>query len=210
MTSEDALAFARAHDAVGRALNLTDETRWAAHDAFLGFQRLGAPHHVTMNLLVEARLQVDIAQLRLEDRMQRAKDVESALFNIGVARRLFDAIHRTALDSYRIDIPDPTLPPAEVFRGAEAMREFLQDWPDLEAAARAMYGFAAERIRDVGAARRGAVGRFAYRMRALIPDRESHDRFAADLIGPALGDYFLAPKDVRKYFDAYDRRQSAP
>jgi hypothetical protein len=213
-TSTEALAFAEAHYAVDRALGASEETKEAAFNAFLGFKRLSAQYGVSRDittdikdLLARAWLRVDNAQRLLDDRMQKAKEVRGALRNVNGIRALLDAIRAAALRSYWIDIADPRWPPAEVFLGLEEVREFLREYPELEAAARALYGFSTQRIRGVGVVQRGTIRWFAYESSQLVvnPMHASLGRFTRDLIGPVLGADWLQADDVRKYRDAHKR-----
>jgi hypothetical protein len=218
MTGTEALAFARAYDAVDRALNSSAATRECADNALLGFKRLGMQSHGVSPgvfrdishdikaLLARAWLRVDNAQRLLEDRMQKAKEVKRAKVKAGDIRELLDAIHRAALKSRWIDIADPRLPPAEVFLGLEDVRDFLRDYPKLEAAARALYGFSAERIRGVGAAQNDVIGWFAYEACRLTVSGTVDGRFIADLIGPVVGAQALIHDDVRKLLYVYRRK----
>ena len=150
-------------------------------------------------------MRVDNAQRLLDDRMQKAKEVKSARRKAGDIRELLDVIHRAALKSHWLDIPDPTLPPVEAFLGIEDVRDFLGDYPQL-AAARASYGFSAERIRGVAAAQHDTIGWFAYETRRLTVSGKSNGKFIADLVGPVVGAGGLTHEDVRKQLDVYRRK----
>jgi hypothetical protein len=218
MTSTEALAFAHAYDAINRALSFPDDVRERAENALIGFRRLGMQSHgmypgVSRDishdvkaLLARARMRVDNAQRLLDERMQRSREVKTALRKAGDIRELLDVIHCAALKSYWIDIADPTLPPFEAFRGIEDVRDYLHDHPHLAALTRALYGFSAKLIRGVSAAQRDAIGWFAYETCRLTPSGKSNGKFIADLIGPALGARWLTHEDVRKLLDVYRRK----
>jgi len=211
MTSGDALAFARALYAVDRALEYPDDVKRRAENAYLGFKRLGMQgygvsrdiSHDVKVLVAKAWLHVESARRLLENRMQRAKDIKRAIHDTGRTRRLFDAIHADALRSYRFNLADPRLLPADAFLDLENTRDLCRELPSLEAQARALHGFSAKRIRGVGEAQRGALRRFIYETSNLVPDHKSHGKLIAPLICPVLGIDWLTAEDVRKHLDAY-------
>jgi hypothetical protein len=218
MTSTEALNFALAYDAVDRALSFPDDVKQRADNAFAGFRRLGMqPHGISPGvsrdisadikaLLVRARMRVDNAQRLLDERMQKAKEIKSARRKAGDIRRLFDAFHAAALKGCWLDIPDPRLLSAEAFVAIEDVRDVLLDLPQLAAAARALYGFSAERIRGVAAAQNDAIGFVAYEACRLTPSGQSNGKFVADLVGPVVGANGLIHEDVRKLLGVYRRK----
>jgi hypothetical protein len=212
ITSAEALAYGHAHAAVDRALGFPDDLKWRAHDALAGFKRLGEQQSFGVfrdispdikNLLASAWLHVANAERLLENRMQRAKAIKRAIHDAGHTRRLFDAMHADALQSYRIGLADPRLLPADAFRDLENTRDLCRELPSLEVQARALYGFSAKLIRGVGVAQRGAVRRFIYETSILVSDHKSHGKLVAPLICPVLGIDWLTPEDVRKHLAAY-------
>jgi hypothetical protein len=159
----------------------------AARDVLFDFVDLGAPNHAVERLLVNTRVHYRFARRRLELLTHYRDDVAAEHVAIKRIEQLLTELHGAALATIRRGVHDGTLVPAEAFTGADAVENYLRDYPAEAAATRARLGFAPERVRDMeGAVRRGVIGRFAYLMRELVPDRRSHPQKVATLLCTAL------------------------
>ena len=159
-------------------------------------------------MLARAWLRVDNAQRLLDDRMQEATGGQERLVKAGDIRELLDAIHRAALKSRWIDIPIRGSPPAEVFLAPLRTSAISCGiYPQLEAAARALYGFSAEaHPRRRREAQNDVIGWFAYEACRLTVSGTVGRQFIADLIGPVVGAHGLIHDDVRKLLYVYRRK----
>ena len=209
MTGEEALEFGRAQTAVLAALNaLNNDERWAVHDAMSDFKFRGVPEHVIHELLINTSLHLDYAARRLETLTSGKKIAEREVLKLRETERVLHRFNIAALETLRRDIPDATLVPAEAFIGAGELIDYFEGYPDAAADVRAALGYPPERIRDIEqATRRGAIGRFAYVLRSMVSDHQSHDQKVADLLRPIF--FVVDAEEVRRCLIDYERRLSA-
>ena len=195
-TGEEALEFGRAQTAILASLNTpNNDVRWAAQDALIEFKLRGVPEHVVHELLINTWLHLDYAARRLKTLTSGKKIAEREVLKLRETERVLHKFNVAALETLRRDIPDATLVPAEAFIGAGELIDYFEGYPDAAADVRAALGYPPERIGDLErATRRGAIGRFAYVLRSMVSDHQSHDQKVADLLRPIF--WSLTP---RKY-----------
>ena len=208
MSGEEALEFGGAQAAVLAALNAqNNDERWAFHDAMSDFKFRGVPEHVIHELLINTRLHLDYAARRLKTLTSGKKIAEREVLKLRETERLLHEFNVAALETLRRDIPDATLVPAEAFIGAGELIDYFEGYPDAAADVRAALGYSPARIRDLErATRRGAIGRFAYVLRSMVSDHQSHDQKVADLLRPIF--YVVDAEEVRRCLIDYERRLS--
>jgi hypothetical protein len=208
MSGEEALEFGRAQTAVLAALNTpNNDERLAAQDALTEFKLRGVPEHIVHELLINTWLHLDYAGRRLETLTSGKKIAEREVLKLRETGRVLHKFNVAALETLRRDISDATLVPAEAFIGAGELLDYFKGYPDAAADVRAALGYPPERIRGLErATRRGAFGRFAYVLRSMVSDHQSHDQRVADLLKPI---FFVGDaEEVRRCLIDYERRLS--